>query len=115
MEDLYKLFFGEKPRQKYSSPLKKGDHPELDTTAFLEQDKLEIYQSLIGAIQWSVSIRRWDIQSAVMTMSSFRAQQRYGYRNLESQQDSVDNIHIIHMPIQTEHHPHSNKIRIQTK
>jgi hypothetical protein len=79
MEDAYKQIFGEKPRQKYSSPLEKGDHPELDTTVFLEQDKIEIYQSLIGAIQWSVSIGRWDIQSAVMTMSSFRAQPRYGH------------------------------------
>jgi hypothetical protein len=39
MEDSYKQFFGEKPRQKYLLPLEKGDHPELDTTAFLEQDK----------------------------------------------------------------------------
>jgi hypothetical protein len=56
------------------------------------------------------------------------------YRNLESQHDSAqcahsthlteyleapkihpkDNIHIIHMPIQTEHHPHSNRINHYT-
>jgi hypothetical protein len=56
MEESYKQFFGERPQQQYSSPLEKGDHPELDTTKFLDQEKIRIYQSLIGAIQWAVSI-----------------------------------------------------------
>jgi hypothetical protein len=38
-----------------------------------------IYQSLVGAMQWVISIGRWDIQSAVMTLSSFRAQPRQGH------------------------------------
>ena len=76
MEDAYKQYFKELPNQKHRSPLMKGDHPELDTTEFLDQDGIEIYQSLIGAIQWVVSIGRWDVQSAVMTLSSFRAQPR---------------------------------------
>ena len=79
MEDAYKQVFKELPKQKYRSPLVKGDHPELDTTAFLDQDGIEIYQSLIGAMQWAISIGRWDIQSAVMTLSSFRAQPRKGH------------------------------------
>ena len=76
MEDAYKQYFKEMPNQKHKSPLVKGDHPELDTTEFLDQDGIDIYQSLIGAMQWAISIGRWDIQSAVMTVSSFRAQPR---------------------------------------
>jgi hypothetical protein len=34
---------------------------------------------LVGAMQWAISIGRWDIQSAVMTLSSFRAQPRQGH------------------------------------
>jgi hypothetical protein len=34
---------------------------------------------LVGAMQWAISIGRWDIQSAVMTLSSFRAQPRRGH------------------------------------
>ena len=57
--------------QKHRSPLVKGNHPELDTSKFLGQDGTDIYQSLVGAMQWAFSIGRWDIQSVVMTLSSF--------------------------------------------
>lgn len=61
------------------SPLNKGDHPKLDTSQFLEEDGVVIYQSLIGAMQWAISIGRFDIQRVVMTMSGFRAQPRIGH------------------------------------
>ena len=38
-----------------------------------------MYQSLIGALQWVVSIGRFDVQTAVMTLSSFRASPRRGH------------------------------------
>jgi len=38
-----------------------------------------MYQSLVGALQWSISIGQFDIATAVMTMSSFRAQPRIGH------------------------------------
>ena len=72
--------FGEKPNDKsIKSPLVKGDHPELDTSEFLNEDGIEKYQSLIGSMQWAVSIGRWDINITVMTLSSFRAQPRQGH------------------------------------
>jgi hypothetical protein len=65
--------FRSKPSQKYSSPVDKGDHPELDTSEFLDETETQRYQSLIGALQWAISIGRLDINTAVMTLSSFRA------------------------------------------
>jgi hypothetical protein len=50
MEDAYKQQFKESPNQKHRSPLVKGDHPELDTSKFLDQDGIDIYQSLVGAM-----------------------------------------------------------------
>ena len=79
MEESYERLFGEQPNDKVVSPLVKGDHPELDTSIFLEENDIEIYQSLIESMQWAVSIGRWDIQIAVMTLSSFRAQPRQGH------------------------------------
>ena len=76
MIDSYESLFEEQPNQTVRSPLEKGDHPELDTCAFLEEEEIEIYQSLIGSMQWCVSIGRWDVGTAVMTLSSFRAQPR---------------------------------------
>jgi hypothetical protein len=75
----YQQFFGTKPRTVYSSPLEKGDHPEMDTSEFLDATGIEQYQSLIGAMQWAISIGRIDITMAVMTLSSFRAIPRHGH------------------------------------
>ena len=79
MECSYQQLFHCKPCQKVMSPLEKGDHPELDTTAFLDTEETMIYQSLIGAMQWSISIGRFDIATAVMSLSSFRAMPRRGH------------------------------------
>jgi hypothetical protein len=74
----YKRIFGEYPRQVVS-PLVKGDHPELDTSELLDDEKARIYQSLIGALQWTIQIGRMDIGIATMTMSRFRALPRAGH------------------------------------
>ena len=75
----YEKFFGEKPKQNVTSPLEKGDHPELDTSELLDSHGITIYQSLIGSLQWAVSIGRFDIHTAVMTMSGFRVAPRRGH------------------------------------
>ena len=71
MEEAYVQHFKVKTDQKHRSPLQKGDHPELDTTPFLDEKEKEIYMSLVGSAQWSISIGRFDIQTAIMTMSKF--------------------------------------------
>jgi hypothetical protein len=71
--------FGEPPKQNVSSPLEKGDHPELDTSEFLDEKGIKTYQSMIGALQWMVTIGQFDILMAVMTMSSFRAAPQVGH------------------------------------
>jgi Reverse transcriptase (RNA-dependent DNA polymerase) len=79
MISSYQKFFGEAPKQNVSSPLEKGDHPELDTSELLDSEGITIYQSLIGALQWVVSIGRFDVNTAVMTLSGFRAAPRKGH------------------------------------
>jgi hypothetical protein len=71
MMDNYKQIFGHSPKLA-SSPLTDGDHPELDTMELLNAEDTKIYQSLIGACQWVIQIGRFDITTAVMTMSRFR-------------------------------------------
>jgi hypothetical protein len=79
MVDNYERLFGSKPTANVRSPLEKGDHPEVDTTEYLDADGIKVYQSLIGALQWAVSIGRLDITTAVMTMSGFRVAPRKGH------------------------------------
>ena len=75
----HEQLFGEKPRQNVTAPLEKGDHPEMDTTELLGPEQTKIYQSLIGGLQWIVTIGRFDVMTAVMTLSSFRAAPRMGH------------------------------------
>ncbi len=79
MISTYERLFGTKPKQTYTSPIEKGDHPELDDTELLEPDDIVKYQSLIGALQWVVTIGRFDVTTAVMTLSSFRVAPRKGH------------------------------------
>jgi hypothetical protein len=79
MVDAYERMFGTKPRLTYASPIEQNDHPELDTSEFLDMDGIRKYQSMIGALQWIVTIGRFDITTAVMTMSSFRVAPRVGH------------------------------------
>ena len=63
-------------------PFDENNHPKLDQSGFLGEEGIQKYQSLIGALQWIISIGRFDIQIAIMTMSSFRAQPYLCSRNL---------------------------------
>ena len=53
--DNFTCIFGQRPHQVLT-PLVKGDHPELDTSELLGTDDIKIYQSLIGCLQWAISL-----------------------------------------------------------
>jgi len=74
----YAKLFGENPKE-FSSPMDEGDHPELDLTPELDIDGIRLYQSLIGALQWVVTLGRFDVFVGVATMSSFRVAPRQGH------------------------------------
>ena len=76
--DNYRHLFGTWPKE-VTSPLVDGDHPELDESELLNEEDQKIYQSLIGALQWVIQIGRFDITTAVMTLSRFRAMPRQGH------------------------------------
>jgi hypothetical protein len=81
MVSTYEQMFGCKPSTKVSSPLEKGDHPEIDTSDILDKKGIQQYQQpLIGAMmQWAVSIGRINITTAVMTLSGFRTAPGIGH------------------------------------
>ena len=79
MMEAYEVMYGEKPKES-GSPLEKNDHPELDESQVLESDGQKRYQSMIGALQWVISLGRFDVATPVMTMSRFRAEPRHGHK-----------------------------------
>ena len=55
------------------SPLPSGDHPKLNMSEPCGPDDTAKFQSLIGAMQWTISLCRFDIANAVMTLGRYRA------------------------------------------
>ncbi len=59
--------------------MKPGDHPEEDETPILDNEQYRLYQSMIGMLQWTVSIGRLGICYAVSSMSRFCVSPREGH------------------------------------
>jgi hypothetical protein len=68
MVDNYKRHFGKSLSHRSQTPLESNDHPEIDSSEFLGEDDIQKYQSLIRAMQWAISIGRFDI--AVQSIST---------------------------------------------
>jgi hypothetical protein len=64
----YEQMFGEPPKQVVTYPIEKRDNPELDTSEFLDFEQIAMYQSMVGALQWAVTIGSLDSTTAVMTL-----------------------------------------------
>ena len=60
-------------------PLYKNDHPELDTSEILEGDMAAKYLTMVGQLQWLVTLGRFDLHAHVATMSRFRTAPRQGH------------------------------------
>jgi hypothetical protein len=74
----YEKSFGIKPKE-FASPLERGDHPELDMSELCNTEQVAQYQSMIGSLQWIITIGRFDRYTAVMTMSGFHIAPRIGH------------------------------------
>ena len=70
--------YKEKPR-KSRPQLEGGDHPELDTSELCDEHQTKQFQTLIGQLQWLISLGCFHIAVHVMLLSRFRAQPRKGH------------------------------------
>ena len=59
--------------------MEEEDHLELDLSPVLDANGIRLYQSLIGDLQWAVTLGRFDIFIGVTTMSGFRVTPREGH------------------------------------
>ena len=79
LADTYTRLFNDDPPKGYKTPLDKNDHPELDTSEIIEGDIAVKYLTMVGQLQWLVTLVRFDIHAQVATMSRFRAAPRQGH------------------------------------
>ena len=61
------------PPKGYKTPLDKNEHPEIDTSEILELDMAAKYLTMVGQLQWLVTLGRFDLHAQVASMSRFRA------------------------------------------
>ena len=75
----YERMFSELPSCHFTSPLEPNDHPEIDESELLEEDDRAKYLSMIGQLHWLITLGRFDVMSATMTMAHFQAALRIGH------------------------------------
>jgi hypothetical protein len=83
MNQNYEILFNETPKEA-SSPMVDKDHPELELSEELGPEDIKRYQSLIGVLQWLVTLGRFDILVGVATMGSFRVAPHIGSRTIKT-------------------------------
>ena len=71
--------FKKDPPKNMRTPLDKNDHPELDDTELLTGEHIQHSLTMIGQLQWLVTLGRFDIHAQVTTMSRFRSAPRKGH------------------------------------
>jgi hypothetical protein len=74
----YEIMFDGKPKE-YTTPMAEKYHPELDTSDLLDSTGIKQYESLIEALQWLITVGRFDIHLCVTTMSGYRVAPRQGH------------------------------------
>ena len=77
--DSYKKIFPNGNFINAKSPLEKNDHPELDNSELCNEEQITKNMSMIGQLQWAITLGRYDILVQVMSMSRFRLAPKIGH------------------------------------
>ena len=68
LKETYVRLFNPEPSKGLKTPLEKDDHPELDTSEILEGHEVNHYLTMVGQLQWLITLGRFDIQAQVITI-----------------------------------------------
>ena len=79
LKATYIRHFNNEPSKGLKTLLEKNDHPELDTSDILEGQQVNHYLTMVGQLQWLITLGRFEIQAQVISMPRFRAQPRQGH------------------------------------
>jgi hypothetical protein len=73
--DLSKVF----SRSTLDAPAPTDYHPETDESQLLNEESMQLYQSYIGIMRWSVELSRIDLAHTCATMAKFMSAPREGH------------------------------------
>ena len=74
----YELLF-EEVFKPVKTPMAEDYHPEMDESDFLDAEGHARYRSIIGSLNWIVTLGRFDIHYATSTLARFSMQPREGH------------------------------------
>ena len=67
--------------KEYKTPMDKEYHPELDDSPLLNAEMHTRYRSMIGSLNWLITIGRFDVQFAVTALARYSHAPRSGHLN----------------------------------
>jgi hypothetical protein len=65
--------------KKESTPHAKDYHPELDSTELVGPTQITLFKSMIGTLNWIITLGRFDIAYATMALSRYSMAPRQGH------------------------------------
>ena len=79
LKETYIRLFNTVPSKGLKHPLRINGNPELETSDIIEGQQVNHYLTIVGQLQWLITLGRFDIQNQVTSMSRFRAQPGQGH------------------------------------
>ena len=65
--------------KEYKTPMDKEYHPELDESPLLNAELHSRYRSMVGSLNWLITIGRFDVQFAVTALAHYSHAPRAGH------------------------------------
>ena len=71
------LFGGE--IRKYKTPMEEKYHPELDDSPLCDEERSSMFRSVLGSLNWIITLGRFDVNYATMSLARFNMAPREGH------------------------------------
>ena len=68
LKETYVRLSHTEPSKGLTTHIEKKDHPELDTSEILEGQEVNHYLTMVGQLQWLITLGRFDIQAQVICL-----------------------------------------------
>ena len=75
----FEILFGQTLSTSYKTPMLEDYHPEVDDSAFCSDDDSSKYKSIIGSLNWLITLGRFDVHFATSSLSCFSMKPREGH------------------------------------
>ena len=78
LTESYKVCFNEKPKKR-KEPMHPDTRPELDDSDLCSPEEHTKFQRMLGALQWTMTLCRFDVAGAALTLNTFSCSPRQNH------------------------------------